>query len=68
MIFKRKVYAKLIEYKIQNAIAVIALAMVTHLALQIEMTRNETISCIIMLLLTVFMLLERSSKEVHQKE
>lgn len=52
-------------YKIQNAIAVIALAMVTHLALQIEMTRNETISCIIMLLLTVFMLLERSSKEVH---
>ena len=50
-------------HKIQNAIAVIALAMVTHLALQIEMTRNETISCII--LLTVFMLLERSSKEVH---
>ena len=53
-------------HKIQNAIAVIALAMGTHLALQ--MTRNETISCIIMLLLTVFMLLERSSKEVHQKE
>ena len=52
-------------HKIQNAIAVIALAIVTHLALQIEMTRNETISCIIMLLLTVFMLLERSSKEVQ---
>ena len=27
-------------HKIQNAIAVIALAMVTHLALQIEMTRT----------------------------
>ncbi|SHF86837.1 hypothetical protein SAMN05444349_14130 [Bacteroides faecichinchillae] len=55
-------------HKIQNVIAVISLMMVMYLAQQVEMTRNETFSCIIMLLLTVFMLLERTSKEIHQKE
>lgn len=55
-------------HKIQNVIAVISLMMVMYLAQQVEMTRNETISCIIMLLLTVFMLLERTLKEAQQKE
>lgn len=55
-------------HQIQNVIAVISLMMVMYLAQQVEMTRNETISCIIMLLLTVFMLLERTSKEAQQKE
>lgn len=45
-------------HKIQNVIAVIALGMTT----------NETISATIMVVLTILMLLERSSKEIHQKE
>lgn len=55
-------------HKIQNVIAFIALTMATYLATQIEMTRNETISCLIMLFLTVVMLLERKAKDIHQNE
>lgn len=54
--------------KIQNVIAVIALGMSMRLAMQLEMTTNETISATIMVVLTILMLLERSSKEIHQKE
>lgn len=55
-------------HKIQNVIAVIALGMSIRLAMQLEMTTNETISATIMVVLTILMLLERSSKEIHQKE
>lgn len=54
-------------HKIQNVIAVIALGMSMRLAMQLEMTTNETISATIMVVLTILMLLERSSKEIHQK-
>nr|DAI83685.1 MAG TPA: hypothetical protein [Caudoviricetes sp.] len=55
-------------HKIQNIIAVIALGMSMHLATQLEITTKETISATIMVVLTILMLLERSSKEIHQKE
>ena len=55
-------------HKIQNVIAVIALGMSMRLAMQLEMTTNETISATIMVVLTILMLLERSSKEIHEKE
>ena len=55
-------------HKIQNVIAVIALGMSMHLAKQLEITTKETISAAIMVVLTIVMLLERSSKEIHQKE
>ena len=55
-------------HKIQNVIAVIALGMSMRLAMQLEMTTNETISATIMVVLTILMLLERSAKEIHQKE
>jgi hypothetical protein len=55
-------------HKIQNVIAIIALGMSMRLAMQLEMTTNETISATIMVVLTILMLLERSSKEIHQKE
>lgn len=55
-------------HKIQNVIAVIALGMSMHLATQLEITTKETISATIMVVLTILMLLERSSKEIHQKE
>ena len=55
-------------HKIQNIIAVIALGMSMHLATQLEITTKETISATIMVVLTILKLLERSSKEIHQKE
>lgn len=54
--------------KIQNVIAVIALATAIHLATKSEMTISETVSATIMVLLTVFMLLERSAKEIQQNK
>lgn len=55
-------------HKIQNVIAFVALTMATYLATQIEMTRNKTISCLIMIILTVLMLLERKAKAIHHNE
>lgn len=54
-------------HKIQNVIAAIALGMSMHLATQLEITTKETISAVIMVILTIVMLLERSYKEVNQK-
>lgn len=54
-------------HKIQNIIAVIALGMSMHLATQLEITTKETISAVIMVVLTIVMLLERSYREVQQK-
>mgnify|MGYP000070870559 FL=1 len=56
-----------IIHKIQNVIAVIALGMSMHLATQLEITTKETISAVIMVVLTIVMLLERSYREVQQK-
>ena len=56
-----------IIHKIQNVIAVIALGMSMHLATQLEITTKETISAVIMVVLTIVMLLERSDREVQQK-
>lgn len=55
-------------HKIQNIIAVIALGMSMHLATQLEITTKETISAVIMVVLTIVMLLERSYQEVKSKE
>lgn len=55
-------------HKIQNVIAAIALGMSMHLATQLEITTKETISSVIMVVLTIVMLLERSYKEVKSKE
>lgn len=57
-----------IIHKIQNVIAAIALGMSMHLATQLEITTKETISAVIMVVLTIVMLLERSYKEVKSKE
>jgi len=55
-------------HKIQNVIAVIALGMAMYLANKIEITANEAICAVIMVILTIIMLLERVYKERNKED
>lgn len=55
-------------HRIQNVFAVIALGMAMYLANKIEITTNEAICAVIMVILTIIMLLERLYKERDKED